>query len=128
VSADLDLTAWLDEVTEAHVVTFEATVALPDGTEEVALAVGASSASRLVGRAAHALIGEFGRRLPGMASASPAYLWRNVLDVDAWVTFGERDVVAELGHAPLSVLLSMTGLDRGTFVAGEVRWTLTTRP
>ena len=128
VSADLDLTAWLDEVTEAHVGAFEATVALPDGAEEVALAVGASPASRLVGRAAHALIGELGRRLPGMASASPAYLWRNVLDVDAWVTFGERDVVAELGHAPLSVLLSMTGLDRGTFVVGEVRWTLTTRP
>ena len=128
VSADLDLAEWLDEVPEAQLGTFEATVALPDGAEEVALAVVASPASRLVGRVARAVVGELGRRLPGMASASPAYLWSNVLDVDAWVRFEEHEVTAELGHAPLSVLLSMTGLDRGTFVVGEVRWTLTTRP
>jgi len=128
VSEDLDLVAWLAGVSEAQVRTFEATVALPDGEHDVSLAVVASPVSRLLGRAARAVIGELGRRLPGKASASPAYLWRNVLDVDAWATFGERNVVAELGHAPLSVLLSMTGLDRGTFVVGEVRWTLTTRP
>jgi hypothetical protein len=127
VSADLDLVEWLDEVTEAQVGTFEETVALPGGADEVALAVVASPASRLVGRVARAVVGELGRRLPGMASASPAYLWSNVLDVDAWVRFEEHEVVAELGHAPLSVLLSMTGLDRGTFVCGEVRWTLMPR-
>lgn len=128
VSGDLDLAEWLDEVTKAQVGTFEATVALPDGADEVALAVEASPASRLVTRVARAVVGELGRRLPGMATASPGYLWSNVLDIDAWVRFEEHEVIAELGHAPLSVLLSMTGLDRGTFVVGEVRWTLTTRP
>ena len=32
-----------------------------------------------------ALLRELGRRLPGLAAASPSYLWHNVLDVDARV-------------------------------------------
>lgn len=128
VPADLDLMPRLDGLTVAQLERFDGIAAPPDGAEEVALPVVESPASRLVGRVARALVGELGRRLPGMASASPTYLWSNVLDVEAWVRFGEHEVIAELGHAPLSVLLSMTGLDRATFVAGEVRWTLTTRP
>jgi hypothetical protein len=80
--------------------------------------------------AATAVLRDLGRRLPGMAGASPAYLWRNVLDVDAWVSLGETDAVVELGRAPLAVLLAMTGLGRADFVvggAGERRWTLTSR-
>jgi hypothetical protein len=127
VPDDLDVFAWLDGVTDAQVTSFEAAARLADGGE-VTLAVADAPASRVVSRTAHGLLDDLGRRLPGMASASPEYLRRNVLDVDAWVGFGEREVVAELGHAPLSVLLAMTGLDRGTFVVGEVRWTLTTRP
>ena len=84
----------------------------------------------VLGVAATAVLRDLGRRLPGMDAASAAYLWRNVLDVDAWASIEEAAAVVELGRAPLAVLLSMTGLGRTDFVvdgAGERRWTLTSR-
>lgn len=82
------------------------------------------------GVAAAALLAELGRRLPGLAASSPSYLWHNVLDVDAQVALGRGRALVELGHAPLGVLLSMTGLASTSFVvdgAEELRWTLTSR-
>ncbi len=83
-----------------------------------------------LGGAAAALLRELGRLLPGMASASPAYLWHNVLDLEAWVTCApdDRAGLVELGHAPMGVLLAVSGLGRGELrVEGaEVsRWILT---
>ncbi len=81
-----------------------------------------------LGVVALAVLRDLGRRLPGMAGVTPAYLWHNVLDVEAWVSLEETEAVVELGRAPLSVLLSLTGLSRTSFVvegAGERRWTLT---
>jgi hypothetical protein len=82
------------------------------------------------GIAAAALLRALGRRLPGLAAASPSYLWHNVLDVDARVELEDDRALAELGHAPLGVLLSMTGLASTSFVVEGVeerRWTLTSR-
>lgn len=88
-----------------------------------------SPVAGFLGRAAMAVLRDLGRRLPGMAAASPSYLWHNVLDLEAWVHVEESEAVVELGHSPLSVLLAMTGLSRTTFElegVGERRWTLTT--
>lgn len=108
---------------------------LPPGLEvapvsdPVRLAGAAGPTADLVAGAAAALLAALGRQLPGMAAASPAYLWTNVLDLDATVTWGEGEHLVELGHPPLAVLLAIAGLTSGSFrVRGheEVRWTLTT--
>jgi hypothetical protein len=98
--------------------------------DEVRLAVdGSGPVHDLVAGAAAALLAALGRHLPGMTGATPSYLWTNVLDLDAWVTWGNDEHVVVLGHSPLAVLLSMAGLDRRVLrLRGheEVRWTLTT--
>ncbi len=85
-----------------------------------------------LGVAAAAALRDLGRRLPGMATASPAYLWHNVLDLEAWVSHeaGEPSGTVELGHAPMGVLLAVSGVGRGEFTvegAGSRRWTLGSR-
>ena len=122
VPGDVDVVAWLDGVDPKPFL---------DGTE---LATGPVDPWLPEGVfpavAAAALLRDLGRRLPGMAQASPAYLWHNVLDVEAWVRLEEDTALVELGHAPLGVLLGITGLARTTFTvpgAGERRWTLTSR-
>jgi hypothetical protein len=65
-----------------------------------------------------------------MADASPPYFWTNVLDFPARVQLDDDRAIAELGNPPLHVLLSMTGLNRGSFRlagCGDRVWTLTTR-
>ena len=91
-----------------------------------------ASTPAFLGVAAAALLRELGRRLPGMATASPAYLWHNVLDLEAWVSVEaeEQTGLVELGHAPMGVLLSVSGLGRGELsveAEGVRRWTLTSR-
>jgi hypothetical protein len=60
----------------------------------------------------------FARRLPGFAQSSPAYLWRNVLDMDAWVDTSATEVLCACGRPPLQALLSFTGMTRG-LAAGQ---------
>ncbi|MDT4939762.1 MAG: hypothetical protein QOG80_3433, partial [Pseudonocardiales bacterium] len=87
----------------------------------------AASAVRTVSAA---LLREFACRLPGMATASIAHLRRNVLALDAHVTIDEQRVVAELGHPPLNLLLSLTGMNRRTYTlpaTGTRLWTITTQ-
>jgi hypothetical protein len=57
--------------------------------------------------------GRFARRLPGFAQSSPEYLWRNVLDVDAWVDASATDVLFACARPPLQAMLSFTGMTRG---------------
>ena len=84
----------------------------------------------LVARTATALLRSLGARLPGMDAASAAYLRREVLDIDAHVRFEGARAVVELSHPPLGVIVSLSGLNRGSFRMPEsedLTWTLTTR-
>ena len=132
VSMDLEPVAWVEGLGERHAKAFAAEVGSSLDVEPMALAepLAAAPVAELIGRTAAAAVRALGRRLPGMAAASPPYLVRNVLDLDAWVTTSGDESVVELGRPPLAVLVSMAGLDRGSFVvdgvAGERRWTLTT--
>ncbi|OBF33684.1 hypothetical protein A5724_19230 [Mycobacterium sp. ACS1612] len=132
VADDIDVAGWARALTDHDVREFDSRLRLFEVADEflcLPASLGATPGGRLLSRIARAAYSELGRRLPGMASASPEYLWRNVTDIDAWVVFGDTEVTVELGHAPFAVLLSMTGLDRGSFVetAGSRRWILTTR-
>lgn len=145
VSVRQDVRAWLDalepDALDAVGSTFPAPAVPDQGWEPP---VRQQRHGRALGRAARTLLADLGRRLPGMAAASPAYLWQQVLDLDARVTLtgagpdGDVDpaggapgeALVELGHSPLQVLLSMTGLAATGFVVagvGERRWTLTSR-
>ena len=130
IPGDLDVHVWLDDLDPTPFVELTGL----DLTEEVDPWLASSPA--FLGAAAAVLLRELGRRLPGMATASPAYLWHNVLDLEAWVSTeteegtGLRTGLVELGHAPMGVLLSLSGLGRGELTvegAGVGRWTLTSR-
>ena len=125
VPEDLDLRTWLGELDPApfaHVSGLSLDEPVDSWTRP--------PVAGFLGVAASAVLRDLGSRLPGMRAASPAYLWRNVLDVEAWVRVAENQGLVELGQVPLGVLLSLTGLSRTGFVvegAGERRWTLTSR-
>jgi len=88
-------------------------------------------AATMIGVAASALLRELSYRLPGMAEASAAHLRRNVLALRAVVTREPARFVVELGHPPLNLLLSMTGMNRRTFylpATGGRPWILTSAP
>lgn len=90
----------------------------------------AGPAAQAVRLAAAALLRELSYRLPGMALASASHLRRNVLTLDAQVRAGDQQVVVELGRAPLSMLLSVTGMNRHRFTldaTGDQTWVLTQR-
>jgi hypothetical protein len=85
-------------------------------------------AAEAVRVASSALLREFVYRLAGMATASAEYLRRNVFVLDAELTREPERIAVELGHPPLDVLLSMAGLNRGSFTlpaTGDVAWVLT---
>lgn len=85
-------------------------------------------AAEAVRVASSALLREFAYRLAGMATASAEYLRRNVLVLDAELTREPERIAVELGRPPLDVLLSMAGLNRGSFTlpaTGDVAWVLT---
>lgn len=71
-----------------------------------------SSARSLVGVHARILLAEFGRRVPGCEGSSPAYLRTRLLSLPAAVA--SDGSAARLGHAPLDVLLGLSGLKRAT--------------
>ncbi|WP_156046695.1 hypothetical protein [Rhodococcus wratislaviensis] len=129
------LASWLGDLGPEQLESFAERVGnrLGEHVDECAsltLPFASSPGATLVGRAATSMIGELGRRLPGMAAATTSYLGRNVLEFDAAVTVGAEQVVAELGSPPLHVLLSLAGLNRGTFRPpgdGNRTWMLTTR-
>jgi len=66
-----------------------------------------------------------------MATASAAHLRRNVLDLDADVRPETDRIVVALGRPPLNLLLSLTGMNRRSFLlpaTGARPWLLTQRP
>lgn len=67
---------------------------------------------RLLALLARGLLHDFAWRLPGFAQASVRHLRRNFLAIDAELEFGAERCIARLGHAPLDVLLSITGAKR----------------
>lgn len=73
----------------------------------------ASGCESTLARAAGAVLDQFARRLPGFASSTPEYLWRNVLAFDGDVEFAADRVVVTCGRPPLHLLLSLTGMTRG---------------
>jgi len=121
-----DVESWLADLLPEQV--FEV-----DGPEEECLRLGpplsSYEAAGLFTRLAGVVIRDLGAQLPGMAAASPSYLWANVLDFDAEVRIAPESVVVGLGDPPLHVLLSLTGMNRGRFACedGERAWTLTSR-
>jgi len=128
------LVAWLGELDVQHIRRFEsaaratlATAADPDLT--LGQPFVESVATDLVARAATSLLHALAHRLAGMADATAPYLWRNLLDFDAWVTIDAAAAVVELSNPPLHLLLSLAGLNRGSFrllYTEETTWTLTT--
>jgi hypothetical protein len=81
--------------------------------------------------ASSGLVRALARRLAGMATASAEYLRRNVLAADAYVIAEEHRIVVELGHPPLNLLLTLAGLNRGSFTldaTGARPWVLTSAP
>jgi hypothetical protein len=88
---------------------------------------GARAAVRV---ASSALLRELAYRLPGMATASVTHLRHNVLALDAHVTVDDERIVVELGHPPLNLLLSLTGMNRRSFTldaTGDRPWLITAR-
>ena len=63
----------------------------------------------------------FARRLPGFASSSVDYLWRNFLAIDAIVEREQDRVVVQCGRAPLHLVLALTGMTRGLVAGTDVR-------
>lgn len=127
------LAAWAQALTGAHVSAFESVTgplaSTPGAPGNLSCLLGPGPGVGLLDRAATAVLAGLRRRLPGMAAASPAYLWRNVLDIPATVTLEADRALVVLGRAPLAVLLAMAGLDRGELdLEGEGgrRWRLTT--
>ena len=55
----------------------------------------------------------FARRLPGFASSSLEYLWRNFLEIDALVEREPDRIIVRCGRAPLHLVLALTGMTRG---------------
>jgi hypothetical protein len=123
MTEDADPVVWLATVTHDIDKRIDAECYLPD--DSVTLAAPESEGRRQVNLCARVLLSALGHRLPGMATASAGYLVRNVLDIGARITFGDGEVLVELDHPPLGVLLSITGLDRDGFTGGDGRrWTL----
>ncbi|MCW2714575.1 MAG: hypothetical protein JWN88_1622 [Frankiales bacterium] len=127
-----ELLSWWERLPASAAASFEGETAsaLPaqaDPLVRLAPALRAGPAD-VVDRAADHLLRSLAGRLPGMANASAGYLARNVLDLDATVVLEPGGAVVELGAAPLGVLLSLAGVNRGSFQLAEGwTWTLTTR-
>ena len=129
-----DLLTWWEQLPASAADHFAlgAGLALPgpaDPAVRLAPALRAGPAG-VIDLAAEGLLRALARRLPGMAGASAAYLLRNALDLDATVTLEPGRAVVELGSPPLGVLLSLAGVNRGSFHlegTGGLTWTVSTR-
>ncbi len=67
------------------------------------------------------LLREFASRLPGCRESSPAYLRSQCLSMSAHVTLDDAEIGVRLGRTPLDVLLTLTGVNRGTTVLPDGR-------
>jgi len=67
------------------------------------------------------LLREFASRLPGCRESSPAYLRSQCLSMSAHVTLDDACIGVRLGRAPLDVLLTLAGINRGTTVLPDGR-------
>jgi hypothetical protein len=72
-----------------------------------------------LGLAARAVLVRFASRLPGFAGSGPAYLWRNILGFGATVDYEAGRVIARCERPPLHLLLSITGMIRGSPVGRD---------
>lgn len=72
--------------------------------------VGSRAAARAIARLAQATSSRFARRLPGFASSSASFLYRNLLAVGATVEKNIDGISVVLDRAPLDVLLSISGV------------------
>jgi hypothetical protein len=122
----------LSHVTPAQRAAFTrvAGVALPPRADAAIAPADASAGDRLAARCGTALLRALGGRLPGMAGASVDHLRRDVLDIEAHVRFESERAVVELSPPPLGVVVSLSGLDRGSFRMPEsedLTWMLSTR-
>lgn len=66
--------------------------------------------------AADALLGEFSRRIPGLAGATHAYLRRNALALPASVEIRGATCHVRMGRAPVDILLVLAGAKHGRVV------------
>lgn len=102
-----------------------------DGNDSELLVPGLPrAAADAVRVASSTLLRELSYRLPGMATASVAHLRRNLLALDAYVTVDDERVVVQLGSPPLNLLLSLTGMNRRSYMLPATRsrpWIITTR-
>jgi len=67
------------------------------------------------------LLREFASRLPGCRESSPAYLRSQCLSMSASVALDSAGITVRLGRAPLDVLLTLVGVNRGTIVFPDGR-------
>jgi hypothetical protein len=116
----------LDDVLQRRVEGVRADLA----DQDLLIAALPRQAATAVRVASSALLRELAYRLPGMATASVAHLRRNVFAMDADVTIDDERVVVELGHPPLNLLLSLTGMNRRSVTlkaTGNRPWIITSR-
>jgi hypothetical protein len=64
-----------------------------------------------LGLASTVLLRDFARRLPGLGRSSSAYLWRNILSGDGFITSTAGRVLVELAPRPLEIVLRLAGFD-----------------
>jgi hypothetical protein len=72
-----------------------------------------------LGRVAVHTLRRFAGRLPGFADSSPSHLWHNLLGFDAAVEWEADRVVVRCGRPPLQLLLSVTGMTRGSLAGHD---------
>jgi len=69
---------------------------------------------------AHGLVRSFSRKLPGFASASPAYIHHNFLATNATLEDQPAQRIVRLAAPPLHVVITMAGLDSQRY---DLSWT-----
>lgn len=67
---------------------------------------------RALSKVAQTLLRAFARRLVGFSASNPEYLYSNFLDLTARIEEEPHRIVVQLSHAPLHVILNMTGMLR----------------
>jgi len=71
-------------------------------------------ACALLGVLAQGTMKSFAYRLPGFANSTVPYLLHNFLSMSVTLVAEESRIVAYLSRVPMSVMLNMTGMNRGT--------------
>lgn len=71
--------------------------------------------ARAMRAAAHDLMRNFARRLPGFSASGMAYLYSNFLDFPATLEDEFTRRVITLGRPPLNLILTMSAVNRGSY-------------